>query len=482
MVCPVNCHYHCFIRDGRWTCYDAISRVKPRFPLSNNVHERLNGATLARLYKTWPNTHLHGSLIQEQHLPVQPSVTAFSKDQEDIVEYFDSDSIRENPFLEDLIVTNGTLKNFPNDHVTSQSSSNNFIYGETNVNLVAETPIIEEPTQDEACLQELQEQHHIISEKAAFWNREPSPFMFPLFDTSKENGVTCPSSSVLEKNLDISHFKQAFLEEEDELTDNDVEVEEFEGHLDGNRNHLKIQTDSQHSVVKKHRSTNDIHSAEEMWANVCKGTKILVKVVKEGLGKKRSDIAAYPKLRSGFWVLITRCKSIGVSKNISGVERTRLKVIAKSLQHPGFVVTIRTVAAGHSLRKDLEGLLATWRNIVEHAKSATLAADEGVEGVVPVILHQAMGQTLSVVQDYFNEKVKRMVVDSPRTYHETKIKKEELETGGRLNEIDASLHLGLSGREGGSWGKLTSGPRTWLLATVEAEAWPAMVAEGDLKR
>lgn len=106
--------------------------------------------------------------------------------------------------------------------------------------------------------------------------------------------------------------------------------------------------------------------------------------------------------------MITRSNSVGVSKKISGVERTRLRVIAKSLKPSGFGVTIRTVAVGHSmdeLRKDLEGLLSTWRNIVEHAKSAALAADEGVEGAVPVILHQAMGQTLSVVQDYFNEKV-----------------------------------------------------------------------------
>lgn len=97
-----------------------------------------------------------------------------------------------------------------------------------------------------------------------------------------------------------------------------------------------------------------------------------------------------------------------MSKKISGAERTRLRVIAKSLQPPGFGVTIRTVAVGHTveeLRKDLEGLLSTWRNILEHANSAALAADEGVKGAVPVILHQAMGQTLSVVQDYFNEKV-----------------------------------------------------------------------------
>lgn len=107
-------------------------------------------------------------------------------------------------------------------------------------------------------------------------------------------------------------------------------------------------------------------------------------------------------------ILLTRCDRIGISKKIGGVERTRLKVIAKTLQPPGFGLTVRTVAAGHSLeelQKDLEGLVSTWKSITEHAKSAALAADEGVEGAIPVILHRAMGQTLSVVQDYFNETV-----------------------------------------------------------------------------
>lgn len=105
---------------------------------------------------------------------------------------------------------------------------------------------------------------------------------------------------------------------------------------------------------------------------------------------------------------MTRCNTIGISKKISGVERTRLRVIAKTLQPPGFGLTVRTVASGHSLeelQRDLEGLLSTWKSIVDDAKSAALAADEGVEGAVPIMLHRAMGQTLSVVQDYFNEKV-----------------------------------------------------------------------------
>ena len=47
----------------------------------------------------------------------------------------------------------------------------------------------------------------------------------------------------------------------------------------------------------------------------------------------------------------------------------------------------------------------TSKNIIEYAKSAALAADEGVEGANPVMLHRAVGQTLLMVQDYFNGNV-----------------------------------------------------------------------------
>ncbi|CAK9156311.1 unnamed protein product [Ilex paraguariensis] len=179
--------------------------------------------------------------------------------------------------------------------------------------------------------------------------------------------------------------------------------------------------DSQPSHLQDMKDGNGAYTDESKWAQVRKGTKIIVQVVKEGLGTKGPTLTAYPKLRSRFWILMTCYNRIGISKKISGVERTRLRVIANTLQPQGFGLTVRTVAAGHSLeelRKDLEGLLSTWKAIMEHAKSAALAADEGIEGAVPVLLHRAMGQTLSVVQDYFSDKVKSMVVDSPRTYHE----------------------------------------------------------------
>ncbi|KAM3190737.1 hypothetical protein ACQJBY_068635 [Aegilops geniculata] len=166
---------------------------------------------------------------------------------------------------------------------------------------------------------------------------------------------------------------------------------------------------------------NDDHSPGDRWSQVRKGTKIMVQVVKEGLGTKGPTLSPFPCLRSRFWVLVSRGNKVGVSKKITGIERTRLKGITKLLRPPGFTLTARSVAAGHSweeLNKDLDRLLSTWKGITEHAQYAALAAEEGVEGAIPVMLYRSKGQALSIVQDDFNEKVKRLVVDSPRTYHE----------------------------------------------------------------
>ncbi|XP_073021868.1 ribonuclease E/G-like protein, chloroplastic isoform X1 [Primulina eburnea] len=220
---------------------------------------------------------------------------------------------------------------------------------------------------------------------------------------SHDNHFNFDAAEVIEENLNGSVSRH----------EREADPERFLEQLNGDVDQL------QNNGI--HLDSNNIHTEESKWVQVQEGSKIIVQVVKEGLGTKGPTLTAYPVLRSRFWILITRCNTIGISKKISGGERTRLRVIAKALQPPGFGLTIRTVAAGHpleELQKDLEGLLLTWKNVMEHAKSAALAADEGVDGAVPVMLHRAMGQTLCVVQDYFNEKVKKMVVDSPRTYHE----------------------------------------------------------------
>lgn len=57
--------------------------------------------------------------------------------------------------------------------------------------------------------------------------------------------------------------------------------------------------------VAKH--SKGVSSRDNKWIQVRKGTKIIVQVVKEGLGTKGPTLTAYPKLRSRFWVWHVSC-------------------------------------------------------------------------------------------------------------------------------------------------------------------------------
>ncbi|KAJ6329577.1 hypothetical protein OIU77_011114 [Salix suchowensis] len=88
---------------------------------------------------------------------------------------------------------------------------------------------------------------------------------------------------------------------------------DFEQFLDGRGHHLEGDTVS-HSTVEtegpnylpvSHQDIKDANhtlTSENKWSQVCKGTKVIVQVVKEGLGTKGPTVTAYPKLRSRFWV------------------------------------------------------------------------------------------------------------------------------------------------------------------------------------
>ncbi|KAA8532044.1 hypothetical protein F0562_006814 [Nyssa sinensis] len=250
-------------------------------------------------------------------------------------------------------------------------------------------------------------------------NREP--FIFPPFRLrTKEKEVNGSVFGMLRENPGTDENEQSLHDSEviDEIEEHEIEDDSMQYmHDDFEEDEIEDDFD----VPGKGETVVKFDIGHSNGSQSFSSTTHKRLLLKRDWVLKAPTVTAYPKLRSRFWILITRCHSIGISKKISGVERTRLRVIAKTLQPPGFGLTIRTVAAGHSLdelQKDLEGLLSTWKDITEHAKSAALAADEGVEGAVPVMLHRAMGQTLSVVQDCFSEKVKSMIVDSARTYHE----------------------------------------------------------------
>lgn len=533
--CGVNFKYNYFIKGDAWPVCDIIWRPGPEFSLSVPLNGIENRNIIVR--DSWmrhntkmPPAHMWGSWMEcEGHPPIEPLILGPTRDEDDIVKSFTSDSMESKVLLEngmkgdeypsskDAVVT-AVVKGLKSD------SNENFLESDQpieepwlvlpNLSIISSALKLDNLQKGELSYGHSHEQHYKMTEQllpaeegslmayddsvstvilinssictmqrigiledgnlvelllepvksnvqcdsiflgvvtklvphmgGAFVNigsNRPSlmdiknnrgPFIFPPFRQRPEEKEVndCVFGTLKHENDEVTEVE--YQNDSTEFNREDLEEDGLEEDLDvsevvkSNINGGVVddggaEADFEDSLDGNEGHNTEYESSENKWFKVRKGTKIIVQVVKEGLGTKGPTLTAYPKLRSRFWILITRCSRIGVSKKISGVERTRLRVIAKTLQPKGFGVTVRTVAAGHSLeelKKDLEGLVLTWEDIMGHAKSAALAADEGVEGAIPVILHRAMGQTLSVVQDYFNEKVKCLVVDSPRTYHE----------------------------------------------------------------
>ncbi|KAL2613767.1 hypothetical protein R1flu_025459 [Riccia fluitans] len=157
------------------------------------------------------------------------------------------------------------------------------------------------------------------------------------------------------------------------------------------------------------------------WRKLEEGMQIIVQVKKEALGKKGPRLTAFPSLAGRFWVLVPRGRTVGVSRRITGPERRRLRSLAMELQPQNFALTVRTEALGHDreeLERDLSRLLESWKEILDLAASSAVAAEHDPEGPSPVLLHRAMGQTLTIVRDFFNTKVHRMVIDSQQCFQE----------------------------------------------------------------
>ncbi len=146
--------------------------------------------------------------------------------------------------------------------------------------------------------------------------------------------------------------------------------------------------------------------------NLVKGQDIIVQVTKEPVGKKGVRVTSEVSLAGRFLVLLPFDGKVGISKKISNYkEKRRLRKIAQSILPEGFGVIIRTVAEGQddeALKKDLEDLIAKWRQIEAQVKTET----------APALLYKDLATTSGVIRDLFSNDVSRVVVDSKKLYKE----------------------------------------------------------------
>lgn len=144
------------------------------------------------------------------------------------------------------------------------------------------------------------------------------PFIFPPFshykDHRSEDGSLLVEllehpTQVNEKKHKSEHVEVVDNINDDEFGEHDIDdefdvSEDFEGngdglYINGKRN---IFQPISPTLTNKTAEDKENGSDESTWAQVQRGTKIIVQVVKEGLGTKGPTLTAYPKLRSRFWV------------------------------------------------------------------------------------------------------------------------------------------------------------------------------------
>jgi len=140
--------------------------------------------------------------------------------------------------------------------------------------------------------------------------------------------------------------------------------------------------------------------------------EITVQIIKEPISSKGPRVTTELTLPGRFMVLAPNQDRVGVSRKLSSIqERKRLRNLARKIRPKNFGLIIRTAAEGkdeETLRKDLQKLLRTWRDVQTEIKKVD----------PPRLIYKDLGMASSVIRDLFTSDVERVVIDSRKMYRE----------------------------------------------------------------
>ena len=141
--------------------------------------------------------------------------------------------------------------------------------------------------------------------------------------------------------------------------------------------------------------------------------EILVQVVKEERSTKGAALTNQISLAGRFVVLIPNSeKSGGVSRRISGDERSDIKNIINKLNIPeGMSVIVRTAGLGRSIEElkwDVDYLMNLWNQIQETAPNA----------LSPSLIYKDDKLILRVFRDYYRDNIGEILIDDKDVYNE----------------------------------------------------------------
>jgi len=160
---------------------------------------------------------------------------------------------------------------------------------------------------------------------------------------------------------------------------------------------------------------NEIEEPVRIQDVIHPGQEVLVQVVKEEIGSKGALLTTYISMAGRDVVLMPGQSQRGVSRKIEDeTQRERLRTVVNDLRMPEeFGVILRTAAEHRTKREivqDFNHLMKIWEEIKKQVEDAP----------APNLIHKDQDLALRILRDYFNPKIKTILVDDREVYKRVK--------------------------------------------------------------
>ncbi|MBI2793666.1 MAG: Rne/Rng family ribonuclease [Ignavibacteria bacterium] len=220
--------------------------------------------------------------------------------------------------------------------------------------------------------------------------------------------------------IDIGLEQDAFLHFSDvdssmeEVTTEDDEDDAVQRTVSATVESSDVALRTARAAPKKKLPTFSTKRSGEVTINIQPKQTVIVQVTREAYHQKGVRVTTKVGLTGRNVVLMPFDEAVGVSRKIvSGRERKRLRMIARSILPAGMGCIIRTAAAGlgeEDVRRDFETLLDDWKDIEKDVRNAKN----------PALLHEEAGIAHSVIRDLFKDDVTQVIVDDRKLYRDLK--------------------------------------------------------------
>jgi ribonuclease E len=152
--------------------------------------------------------------------------------------------------------------------------------------------------------------------------------------------------------------------------------------------------------VESPRASNSMRIEELLKA----GQTILCQVTKNPIGAKGARLTQEVSLPGRFVVLVPNSNAFGISKRLGDSERRRLRKITDEIRPDGHGLIVRTAAEGVSaeeLRRDVDALVATWREIEQLAARSN----------EPRLVYRDLDLAVRILREELNSDYRGVLID-----------------------------------------------------------------------